>query len=111
LIITRSNQILDKRIFFEEIELNLKREFTNIIKGIVDNDKLDEINQEIEKHIMTPYSKKKQKSYLILQKSLKELEKKIKLAASLPSTIKPQDFADHYSKNWTTKPQDLNLDE
>jgi hypothetical protein len=37
----------------------LKREFTNIIKGIVYNDKLDEINQEIEKYVMTPHSKKK----------------------------------------------------
>jgi hypothetical protein len=36
---------------------------------------------------------------------------KIKLADSLPSLIKPQEFADHYSKNWATKPQELNLDE
>jgi hypothetical protein len=36
--------------------------------------------------------------------------KKIKLAASLPLSIKPQEFADHYSKNWATKPQELNLD-
>jgi hypothetical protein len=61
---------------------------------------------------MTPHSKKKKTKIIFnFAEVAKRTWKKIKLAASLPSTIKPQDFADHYSINWAIKPQDLNLDE
>jgi hypothetical protein len=35
---------------------------------------------------------------------------KIKGTASLPATIKPQEFADHYGKNWSNAPQELNIE-
>jgi hypothetical protein len=42
--IIRNYQILNIWIFFEDIEMNLKRKFTNMNKGIVDNVELDNIN-------------------------------------------------------------------
>jgi hypothetical protein len=36
---------------------------------------------------------------------------KIKMTASLPSEIKPEQFANHYGKNWSNCPQELNIEE
>jgi hypothetical protein len=57
------------------------RDFTKIDKGLVDNTKLDDINQQIVDTlrllIRNVYLKKKRKSDLILQKTLKELGAKL----------------------------------
>jgi hypothetical protein len=33
------------------------------------------------------------------------------MTASLPSDIKPEQFANHYGKNWSNCPQELNIEE
>jgi hypothetical protein len=52
-----NDQNLNSRENFYEIEMVLVEDFTKIDKGIVDNTNLDNIYQEIEKYIKTPYTK------------------------------------------------------
>jgi hypothetical protein len=33
------------------------------------------------------------------------------MTASLPPEIKPEQFANHYGKNWSNRPQELNIEE
>jgi hypothetical protein len=76
---------------------------------------LDNINIAIEKHEKEPflrwnYNLKTPLRYNFAEDS-KRTWNKIKMTASLPSDIKPEQFANHYCGNWSNFPRKKNIEE
>jgi hypothetical protein len=87
----------------------------NFNTELLNEETMDNINTIIEKDEKEPflrwnYNFKTKLRYNFAEDS-KRTWNKIKMTASLPSKIKPEQFANHYGENWSNSPSKMNIEE